>query len=207
MIDKTSKAWERRKKDRPTEILDSTISILSKDGYTKLSMKRVAKEAGVSEATIFKYFEDKEDLIDKCYYRVGLEVVSQFEKDTQANNNLYDSLQHIARTNFLRLKSNQNIWDIFTHDINQRIRKNSQVYKCKKRYETLLTKLIVMAQKNKELIASVNPRTILNMFFGPIEYIAIKYRMYGEDFDIDENVNDIVNTIFRAYSTKKVFKK
>ncbi len=207
MIDKTSKAWERRKKDRPTEILDSTISILSKDGYTKLSMKRVAKEAGVSEATIFKYFEDKEDLIDKCYYRVGLEVVSQFEKDTQANNNLYDSLQHIARTNFLRLKSNQNIWDIFTHDINQRIRKNSQVYKCKKRYETLLTKLIVTAQKNKELIASVNPRTILNMFFGPIEYIAIKYRMYGEDFDIDENVNDIVNTIFRAYSTKKDFKK
>ncbi len=207
MIDKTSKAWERRKKDRPTEILDSTISILSKDGYTKLSMKRVAKEAGVSEATIFKYFEDKEDLIDKCYYRVGLEVVRQFEKDTQANNNLYDSLQHIARTNFLRLKSNQNIWDIFTHDINQRIRKNSQVYKCKKRYETLLTKLIVTAQKNKELIASVNPRTILNMFFGPIEYIAIKYRMYGEDFDIDENVNDIVNTIFRAYSTKKVFKK
>ena len=207
MIDKTSKAWERRKKDRPTEILDSTISILSKDGYTKLSMKRVAKEAGVSEATIFKYFEDKEDLIDKCYYRVGLEVVRQFEKDTQANNNLYDSLQHIARTNFLRLKSNQNIWDIFTHDINQRIRKNSQVYKCKKRYETLLTKLIVTAQKNKELIASVNPRTILNMFFGPIEYIAIKYRMYGEDFDIDENVNDIVNTIFRAYSTKEVFKK
>tara|TARA_B100001769_G_scaffold55068_1_gene39959 strand:+ start:437 stop:1060 length:624 start_codon:yes stop_codon:yes gene_type:complete len=207
LIDKTSKAWERRKKDRPTEILDSTISILSKDGYTKLSMKRVAKEAGVSEATIFKYFEDKEDLIDKCYYRVGLEVVSQFEKDTQANNNLYDSLQHIARTNFLRLKSNQNIWDIFTHDINQRIRKNSQVYKCKKRYETLLTKLIVTAQKNKELIASVNPRTILNMFFGPIEYIAIKYRMYGEDFDIDENVNDIVNTIFRAYSTKKDFKK
>ncbi len=207
MIDKTSKAWERRKKDRPTEILDSTISILSKDGYTKLSMKRVAKEAGVSEATIFKYFEDKEDLIDKCYYRVGLEVVSQFEKDTQANNNLYDSLQHIARTNFLRLKSNQNIWDIFTHDINQRIRKNSQVYKCKKRYETLLTKLIAMAQKNKELIASVNPRTILNMFFGPIEYIAIKYRMYGEDFDIDENVNDIVNTIFRAYSTKEDFKK
>jgi len=207
LIDKTSKAWERRKKDRPTEILDSTISILSKDGYTKLSMKRVAKEAGVSEATIFKYFEDKEDLIDKCYYRVGLEVVRQFEKDTQANNNLYDSLQHIARTNFLRLKSNQNIWDIFTHDINQRIRKNSQVYKCKKRYETLLTKLIVTAQKNKELIASVNPRTILNMFFGPIEYIAIKYRMYGEDFDIDENVNDIVNTIFRAYSTKEVFKK
>ena len=113
MIDKTSKAWERRKKDRPTEILDSTMSILSKDGYTKLSMKRVAKEAGVSEATIFKYFEDKEDLIDKCYYRVGLEVVRQFEKDTQANNNLYDSLQHIARTNFLRLNQSKYLGYIY----------------------------------------------------------------------------------------------
>ena len=179
MIDGTSKAWERRKKDRPTEILDSTMSILSRDGYTKLSMKRVAKEAGVSEATIFKYFKDKEDLIDKCYYRVGLAVVRQFEKDTQPSNNLYDSLQHIARTNFLRLKSNQNIWDIFTHDINQRIRKDSQVFKCKKRYETLLVKLIEKAQKNNELIEDVRSITILYMFFGPIEYIAIKYRMYG----------------------------
>ena len=185
MIDRTSKAWERRKKNRPTEILDSTMSILSRDGYTKLSMKRVAKEAGVSEATIFKYFKDKEDLIDKCYYRVGLAIVRQFEKDTQPSNNLYDSLQHIARTNFLRLKSNQNIWDIFTHDINQRIK----------------------AQKNNELIKGVRPITILHMFFGPIEYIAIKYRMYGEDFDIDETVNDIVNTIFRAYSKKKDFIK
>jgi len=31
--------------------------------------------------------------------------------------------------------------------------------------------------------------------------------MYGEDFDIDETVNDIVNTIFRAYSKKKDFIK
>ena len=61
--------------------------------------------------------------------------------------------------------------------------------------------------KNNELIKGVRPITILHMFFGPIEYIAIKYRMYGEDFDIDETVNDIVNTIFRAYSKKKDFIK
>ena len=49
--------------------------------------------------------------------------------------------------------------------------------------------------------------SILHMFFGAIEYIAINYRMYGEDFDIDETVNDIVNTIFRAYSKRKDFIK
>ena len=71
----------------------------------------------------------------------------------------------------------------------------------------MLVKLIKKAQKNNELIKGVRPITILYMFFGPIEYIAIKYRMYGEDFDIDETVNDIVNTIFRAYSKKKDFIK
>ena len=71
----------------------------------------------------------------------------------------------------------------------------------------MLVKLIKKAQKNNELIKGVRPTTILYMFFEPIEYIAIKYRMYGEDFDIDETVNDIVNTIFRAYSKKKDFIK
>ena len=50
MIDRTSKAWERRKKDRPTEILDSTMSILSRDGYTKLSMKRVVNKFNIENA-------------------------------------------------------------------------------------------------------------------------------------------------------------
>ena len=54
----------RFKKDRAEEILNSTYKILSKDGRTGLSTRIIAKNAGVSVATIFRYFRDKDDLID-----------------------------------------------------------------------------------------------------------------------------------------------
>lgn len=198
----TSKAWERRKKDRPEEILDSTHKILSKDGRTGLSTKRIALEAGISEATIFKYFKDKDDLIEKCYHRMGFDVVNNFKRDLEGIESLYECLLHIARTNFIRLKSNQNIWDIFTHDINKRLKKDSELYKLKGVYEEMVADLFIKAKKNGEIDKKTEISTVLFMFFGPIEYIAIKYRMYGENFNIEVSAKEIVDTIFKAYGKK-----
>lgn len=202
MDEKVLKKWQRRKKDRAEEILNSTYKILSKDGRTGLSTRIIAKNAGVSVATIFRYFRDKDDLIEKCYHRIGFDVVNQFERDIEGIESLKDCLLHIARTQFIRLKSNQNLWDIFTHDINKRVKKNSEMYKLKLTYEKLINKLILKAKKNGEIKTDTKVSIILNIFFGSIEYIAIKYRMYGRDFNIEESSRDIVDTIFKAYGKK-----
>ena len=94
------------------------------------------------------------------------------------------------------------LWDIFTHDINKRLKKNSEMYKLKLTYEKLINKLILKAKKNGEIKTDTKVSIILNIFFGSIEYIAIKYRMYGRDFNIEESSRDIVDTIFKAYGKK-----
>ena len=146
-----SKKWKRRKKDRAEEILNSAYKILSKEGRSGLSTRRIAKDAGVSVATIFKYFNDKDDLIEKCYNRLGFDFIDQFQKDLDGIENLRDCLIHLARTHFVRLKRNQNLWDIFTHDINKRLKKNSEIYKLKSTYEDLVKKLILKAKKMVKL--------------------------------------------------------
>ena len=103
MDEKKLKKWQRRKKDRAEEILNSTYKILSKEGRTGLSTRVIAKNAGVSVATIFRYFKDKDDLIEKCYHRIGFDVVNQFERDIEGIESLKDCLLHIARTQFIRL--------------------------------------------------------------------------------------------------------
>jgi len=202
LSESNSKKWKRRKKDRAEEILNSAYKILSKEGRSGLSTRRIAKDAGVSVATIFKYFNDKDDLIEKCYNRLGFDFIDQFQKDLDGIENLRDCLIHLARTHFVRLKRNQNLWDIFTHDINKRLKKNSEIYKLKSTYEDLVKKLILKAKKNGEIEIEAKDSAIINIYHGAIEYIAIKYRMYGEDFEIDETVNDIVNIIFKAYGKK-----
>ena len=46
------------------KIVNATFNILQKEGVTKATTKRIAKEAGVNEVTIFRKFENKNNLIN-----------------------------------------------------------------------------------------------------------------------------------------------
>ena len=43
--------------------LEAAIKLFAKQGYNGTSTLQIAKVAGVSQATVFKYFKTKEDLL------------------------------------------------------------------------------------------------------------------------------------------------
>lgn len=51
-------------------IFNATISLLNEIGFSDTSMSKIAKRAGVSPSTIYVYFENKEDMINKLYINV-----------------------------------------------------------------------------------------------------------------------------------------
>lgn len=55
-----SKSEETKKK-----ILKSAIELVADKGYASTSTREIAKNAGVSEATIFKYYKNKDQLLKK----------------------------------------------------------------------------------------------------------------------------------------------
>lgn len=52
-----------RDADKERAIKESAIEIIVKEGFDGLSMHKLAKAAGVSPATIYIYFKDRDDLI------------------------------------------------------------------------------------------------------------------------------------------------
>ncbi len=54
--------FERRKEDRPKEILAAAFREFSDKGYAGARLDDVAKAAGVSKGLVYRYFETKEDL-------------------------------------------------------------------------------------------------------------------------------------------------
>jgi len=53
------KAPETRRK----EIIDAAIKLFSEQGYARTTTKAIAREAGIAEGTIYKYFPSKRDLL------------------------------------------------------------------------------------------------------------------------------------------------
>ena len=60
--------------DKQTAILDATLELVSEKGFHGTPTSAIAQEAGVGVGTIYRYFENKEDLIDELYKRLKLQL-------------------------------------------------------------------------------------------------------------------------------------
>lgn len=62
----TEVKWARRAKDRPEEIYQAALKVFGSQGYRATKLDEVAAAAGISKGLIYRYFQNKEDLLRKA---------------------------------------------------------------------------------------------------------------------------------------------
>ncbi len=83
------------------KIIEATFGILQEEGFTKTTTKKIAAEAGVNEVTIFRKFQNKNNLVEitKEYYLErfleSLEEIFDFDED--------DEIEGYLQSNFVGL--------------------------------------------------------------------------------------------------------
>ncbi|RJX68817.1 TetR/AcrR family transcriptional regulator [Vibrio sinensis] len=88
--------------DKQVQILTAAEKLIAESGFQGLSMQKVANEAGVAAGTIYRYFSDKEDLLNE----VRLHVAQRIATAVQAGVNDEMPLEVRFRTMWL------NIWNL-----------------------------------------------------------------------------------------------
>lgn len=66
--------------NKKTAICNAAIELITTEGFANTSISKIAKQANVSAATIYIYFENKEDLLNKLYLCIKQEASSAFLK-------------------------------------------------------------------------------------------------------------------------------
>ncbi len=56
-----------RDEDKVDRIYQAAVKLINKEGFQGTSMAKIAKEAELAAATIYLYFENKEDMLNKLY--------------------------------------------------------------------------------------------------------------------------------------------
>jgi AcrR family transcriptional regulator len=68
------KSMRRRDDAKQDAIVEAAIQLINENGFSETSISKIAKAAGVSPATIYIYFENKQDLLNKLYLLVKQEL-------------------------------------------------------------------------------------------------------------------------------------
>ena len=189
-------AWRRRKSSRPKEIINAAKKILEEDGTKSLSMMKISKEAGVSEATIYKYFEDKNDLLNQIVNEWSEPFIEKVEKDIHEITDFYSRLLFLAIKYLEGMKATPKIHKIFIKELRWEKYVNSQAHKVNKRYSRILKSIIQDSIKNGDVQSDLNFAIFRDQFYGGLEHIGLRTILTNRSINIGKEASDIVNILY-----------
>lgn len=205
-----------RKKDTTKEnaIIEAAVKIFSQKSYHGTTTNEIAKEAGVAEGTIFRYFKTKKEILSKILIKV-IEVQAQpMVVDTLKellekldDNNIdekefiktlvKDRLQ-VARKNFLLLKV------LFTEVQYHADLRKTWVEKIAKPSMALAKTYIEKKKQEGKFRADIDSEVAIRSFVGMVSFMILsKAFLYDKlDFAFDEELEQVVDLFFEGITIR-----
>ena len=166
------------------KIMQAAVDLISTKSYNGTSTLQLAKHAGLSQATLFKYFKTKEDLLTAILHPVVPGLFGRFFEELLALNTTEEKVHYLVHNRMAYLKKNRALMKIILQEIfsNKKLRKE-QLYI----WNTLQDKLLRL---HKELIkdSRVNPELtipqMVRICVGPLLGYFAQLYIVGDNSEI-----------------------
>ncbi|HOB28428.1 MAG: TetR/AcrR family transcriptional regulator [Dethiobacteria bacterium] len=164
---------ENERETRKRLIIESAISLFAKKSFDTVSMRDIARAAGISPASIYRYFNDKDDLFVEAFSYKAEEIIENLEKIIDENTGL--PLEDIA-VNFVNyLFEHESFFQMMTHFITSGTIKESSLA----RFNEIERSLLDLFDKSfKKMGATQNVRLLSHAFFASLNGIMITFVRY-----------------------------
>jgi AcrR family transcriptional regulator len=87
-------------------LFEATVKLVNEIGFASSSVSKIAREAGVSPATIYVYFKNKEDLIVLTYIEIKLDLSKALLRDFNDKLPIRDILRNVWFNMFEYISNN-----------------------------------------------------------------------------------------------------
>lgn len=176
-----------RDQNKELAIRQKAIKMIVSEGFDGLSMQKLAKKAGISVSTIYIYFENREDLLNKLY----IEVQDKFEKDA-----LIGFSPDLGFESGLWLQWKNRLKNILENPLNfqfyEQFRSSPHINNKDIKpalFRKQMTEFVANAVKNRE-IKDLAPEIFWSIAYGPF-YTLVKFHltqstMSGKSFSLTE---------------------
>ncbi|MBO8199451.1 TetR family transcriptional regulator [Streptomyces smyrnaeus] len=84
--------WERSRQVAVQAILDTAVRLFAEQGYEQTTIAQIAREAGISQRSLFRYFGTKEDLVCGDQEALG-ELLKRTVEQQPAGMSAWDALR------------------------------------------------------------------------------------------------------------------
>ena len=168
--------------EKEAALFEATVKLVNEIGFASSSVSKIAKEAGVSPATIYVYYKNKEDLLVSTYIHIKLNLSQALLSDFNDKLPIRDILRNVWVNMFEYISNNLEYYKFVEQFSNSPYRSLVN----KQEVEQYFVPLIKVLQRGIEqkIIKNVNFDILTAFIYHPITVLANPGLC--QDFELNE---------------------
>ena len=193
-------AKNNSKENTRARIINSAKNLFSEQGYQKTTIVDISRQAGLSEAALYEYFQGKEDLLltipDLWVSKLLRDLDEQLFGIQGAVNKLRKYLWWYlrrveqapldAKIVYLFLKANANFL-------------STEVYANVKKFYAYIVDIFEEGRQSGEMRPDLDPRIARDIFIGTMDHIITRWLLKDMSYSLFDNLDKTFNLIVRAF--------
>ena len=203
MRDKTVKnETERSSPPGKVKIAQALRCLLEEKDFTSITTAEIAKTAGVNEALIYRYFNDKRGLLHQVLFDYLEPFVLDAQKDIEGVEGTINKLRKVIWFHINAYATKRIFGKILLLEARSSIDYfKSDTYQLARRYTSFMLELIQEGIDNGTFRNDLSPEFIRNVIIGGIEYICFTCVAFNRDLSADKMTDNLCSMIFKGIAT------
>ena len=185
------RAMRTKDDEKEAALFEATVKLVNEIGFASSSVSKIAQEAGVSPATIYVYYKNKEDLLVSTYISIKLDLSKALLEDFNDKLPIRDILRNVWFNLFEYISNNLEYYKFvqqFSSSPFSSLVNRQEV----EQYFEPLTKVLQTGIEQK-IIKNVSFDILTAFMYHPITVLANP--SLSRDFELNEENIEIAFTL------------
>lgn len=183
--------------DRQKEIVEAALELIAVKGIQGLTIKNLSKKIGISEAAIYRHFENKIQILISILELFKENTEQIFKKELNNDAKAIDKIEHLFTRHFASFSHSPSLVSvIFAEEIFRNepmlIEKISEVIG---KNDQILTTIITDGQDSGELRSDMDAKSLSIVIMGSLRLFIKKWQFSGFSFDLSLEGKQLVESI------------
>ena len=155
--------------DKQQRIKDAMISLILKEGINGASVAKIAKEAGVSPATIYVYYENKDEMLAEVFNEYARKSYSYISERIYPQMDGKELIETLIRAAYLFASENEEIFSFV-----------EQCSSCPTLQETVCHSVcsmdvfeLIHSYQKKQILKTYSDLNMAGVLFAPVKFLTV----------------------------------
>ena len=187
-------------RDKRVKIQNAATEIFASTGYQKARIQDIAKLAGVGDATIYKYFKGKEDILFSLPIDNTNALIESHHAHLRGITEISDKIRLLIQHYLHFMNNHKNYASICVFEL--RYNKDfyeTEGYRLFKKFARYFYDAILEGMEKGVFRDNINPYVALKMIFGVIDHIIITWIVFGRPQSPMVYSDDISNLVLNSF--------